>query len=1320
MSIAQTQKDREKITSRMDLVKLQELESNYRLQSIQEKQEAMSFAIANNIPTRKTLDDGTLVEIQKIVDGTPIYYSTFNVDAATSTRTNYMHNNGGLGLNIEGQSMTGYIWDGGLARASHQEYDGPGGNNRFSIGDNSSTLNFHAAHVTGTVIAYGAQAAAKGMAPRASAVGHDWNNDKAEATAQAANGMLLSNHSYGYAPRDQFGNPQLPAYYFGGYISESRDWDVIMYNAPYYLMVVAAGNDGNDNTANPSPLNGNSSYDKLTGHSVSKNNLVIANANDANINANGTLSSVSINSSSSEGPTDDLRIKPDLTGNGTGVYSSYESSNTAYNSITGTSMASPNVMGSLLLLQQYHNSLNNSYMRASTLKGLALHTADDAGSNGPDAVFGWGLMNTKKAAEAITGEGSNSFISELTLTSGQSYTIDVNASGLEDLKASISWTDVAGTATTAANSNTARLVNDLDIRVTKSGTTYNPWRLTSITANGKGDNSRDPYERVDVSNASGTYTITVTHKGSLSSGSQNYSLIVTGVAAQAQPCIASTPSGLNATGTGSTDASLGWNAVASASYGVRFRESGTTTWTNLTSASPSITINGLSPSTSYQAQVRSVCAGGSNSSYSSTITFSTTSVQYCASNGNSVADEYIGRVQFNTINQVSGAGAGGYTNYTSVSTAVSKGTSYNITVTPTWTGTVYSEGYAAWIDYNQDGDFDDAGEQVWTAAVTQNTPVSGSFSIPNSALNGATRMRVSMSYNAVPASCGSFSYGEVEDYTVNISSSTVDTTAPSAPSSLASSNLTETTVNLNWTASTDNVGVTSYEVRRGTTVLTTTAATNIQITGLVIGTNYSFNVRAKDAAGNISTASNSVSVTPTDQTAPSVPSGLNVSNITQNTASVSWNASSDNVGVASYDLYLNGSLLSNVSGTAANLTGLNAGTTYNVSVRAKDAAGNNSAQSSTSNFTTEAPVATGCTGAIALPYSEGFESGIGAWTQASGDDFDWTRRSGGTPSTGTGPSSATQGSFYMYVEASAPNNTSKTTYFNSPCFDLSSVSSANFGFKYHMNGAASMGALTVQASTNNGTSWTNVWTRSGSQNTAWQTATLDLSSYTGAALKLRFKGTTTNQWKGDIAVDDVTFSSASPSTAANLQITFDRYASETSWSLANSNGTTVASGSNYGSQAEGSVVNVPLSLPADCYVLTFNDTYGDGMCCAYGNGGYVLSSGGATLASGGSFTETQVNNFCVGGAVANSTLSTVTEIATPFLSIYPNPVKDGQLNIIAPRLDRIDYNIINLQGQVVLKGSTEKSVDVSLLKTGIYMIQIETYKETIVERFIVE
>src|SRR5690606_30406036 len=152
--------------------------------------------------------------------------------------------------------------------------------------------------------------------------------------------------------------------YIGAYTDESYEWDEVAYNSPYYLMVVSAGNDGN--VANPSPsTNG---YDKLTGNKVSKNNLVVANAEDAVIGANGVLTSVAINSSSSQSPADDLRIKQDNTRNGTGVYSTYETSNTAYGTISGTSMASPNIAGTLLLLQQHYKNINNRFMKAATLK----------------------------------------------------------------------------------------------------------------------------------------------------------------------------------------------------------------------------------------------------------------------------------------------------------------------------------------------------------------------------------------------------------------------------------------------------------------------------------------------------------------------------------------------------------------------------------------------------------------------------------------------------------------------------------------------------------------------------------------------------------------------------------------------------------------------------------------------------------------------------------------------------------------------------------------------------------------------------------------
>ncbi len=169
-------------------------------------------------------------------------------------------------------------------------------------------------------------------------------------------------------------------------------------------------------------------------------------------------------------------------------------------------------------------------MKAATLKGLALHTADDAGTAGPDAIFGWGLLNAKVAVEAIDNDATLSIISELDLTDGSSFSIDVVSDGTNDLIVSISWTDPAGTANGGTNSTTPALVNDLDIRVTQGASTYYPFRLTSITTNSNaGDNFVDPYEKIIISGASGSYTIDVTHKASLSGGNQNYSLIVTGI-----------------------------------------------------------------------------------------------------------------------------------------------------------------------------------------------------------------------------------------------------------------------------------------------------------------------------------------------------------------------------------------------------------------------------------------------------------------------------------------------------------------------------------------------------------------------------------------------------------------------------------------------------------------------------------------------------------------------------------------------------------------------------------------------------------------------
>lgn len=524
-AFAQTKQEAEKIKKSYDLTKLKSLSKKYEADYLREKQKALVMAQQKGWRVKYTDSNGSLYELMAVTkDGFPLYYKTDNSDAALSTRTNYLHNGGGLGLNLEGQGMTAHVWDGGLARVTHQEYDGAGGDDRYSVGDETTALNFHGAHVTGTIIASGVDPEAKGMAPQAKGVGYYWDNDLSEMTTAAANGMLLSNHSYGF-PLDQ-----VPSWIAGAYISASRGVDEIMYNSPYYLMVTSAGNSGNDNVSNTSPLDGEANYDKLTGMSTSKNNLVVANAQDATINGDGSLSFVSINAGSSEGPTDDLRIKPDITGNGTSLHSTFDTADNSYNRLTGTSMSSPNVCGSLLLIQQHYNNLYGSFMLGATLKALALHTADDNGITGPDAIWGWGLLNAKKIAETITDRGLFAEIKELELADGGTYTFTVKADGTNPLIASINWTDVPGTINGGtANDATAILVNDLDLRVSNTSDTFLPWKLTGVNTNEKADNVVDPYERVDVGVGSGEYTITVTHKGTLTNGSQKFSLVVTGI-----------------------------------------------------------------------------------------------------------------------------------------------------------------------------------------------------------------------------------------------------------------------------------------------------------------------------------------------------------------------------------------------------------------------------------------------------------------------------------------------------------------------------------------------------------------------------------------------------------------------------------------------------------------------------------------------------------------------------------------------------------------------------------------------------------------------
>ncbi|NUR84848.1 MAG: chitinase [Nonomuraea sp.] len=185
-----------------------------------------------------------------------------------------------------------------------------------------------------------------------------------------------------------------------------------------------------------------------------------------------------------------------------------------------------------------------------------------------------------------------------------------------------------------------------------------------------------------------------------------------------------------------------------------------------------------------------------------------------------------------------------------------------------------------------------------------------------------------------------------------------DQTAPSVPGNLRSTGVTDNSVALAWNASTDNVGVSGYEVYRGTTLVTTVTGTTYTDTGLTANTAYSYTVRARDAAGNRSAASNQVNATTTgggdgsDKTPPSVPANLRSTGTSNSSVSLAWDASTDNVGVTGYEVYRGSTLVTTATGTSYTDTGLSANTTYTYNVRARDAAGNRSAASASVSATT--------------------------------------------------------------------------------------------------------------------------------------------------------------------------------------------------------------------------------------------------------------------------------------------------------------------------------------------------------------------------------
>jgi hypothetical protein len=513
---------------------LEHLSDSLRLDFERTYQRSLDQAAGMGLKTDFITSEGVRFSLQRIENGLPFYLRTFNQGGAITTATDKLYAGGEKRLSLSGRALTAGVWDGGMVYHTHPEFDGRVVN--VNIG---SEFDDHATHVAGIIAAGGIDAKARGMAYRAGIRGYYWHNDLSEMAGEASKGMLISNHSYGislgWTWRDGEWEWMGPSnadedYRFGFYSQTSRAIDQVAFNAPHYLIVWAAGNDRSDVGDGSKPRDG--PYDTVGPEGVAKNVLTVGAVNGI---AKGYAKPIDVTRTafSSWGPTDDGRVKPDLVTKGSQVYSTDVDG--GYSTKSGTSMASPMAAGSLLLIQElYHSLSGGDYLRAASLKGLAIHTTNQAGySPGPDYEYGWGLLDVGKMADFLIGQDDENLVFvEDTLWGNQTFTYEFFADGLSPVVATISWTDPAGTPVSQQlNPEDPMLVNDLDMRIFfHDSTEFKPWILNPAIPSlmpSTGDNFRDNVEKIFVDKPKeGQYTLVISHKNTLRNGHQAFSLFL--------------------------------------------------------------------------------------------------------------------------------------------------------------------------------------------------------------------------------------------------------------------------------------------------------------------------------------------------------------------------------------------------------------------------------------------------------------------------------------------------------------------------------------------------------------------------------------------------------------------------------------------------------------------------------------------------------------------------------------------------------------------------------------------------------------------------
>ncbi len=514
----------------------------YKKRDAEEQANVAAYARSHNIPIHGEDEKGPYILHWNRENNTAFKIRPLNDEAAIVSRVDRVRgdsiNGAGAIYGLTGDGYRAYIFELGGPDTNHEAFyvtpGDSGSGSRIFHSYYPDDYDLHAAHVTGTIGAgFGADNGnACGMAPEcelANRYVHNYSYAVANGASSSipGTGGIVANNSYG--------DIATQGSYYGG---TSQDYDNTMYGLSYWLLFSAAGNG-----------NGTALFDKL--FNVSKNGMNVAACDEALTDGYFDMSKIVRRVTSGMGPCDDGRIKPDITANGTNLRSVGSGTN-GYATLSGTSMASPSAAGSSILIQELHADLNSGHIMISgLLRGLICHTATDIpriydpnsgkmiGQTGPDFAFGWGLFDTLTACDKVKADSDdpdNLHLTEATITNGTQNSYTFTWDGSSPLRATIAWTDPAGTFKLNGDT-TPVLVNDLDLRlVAPNGTTNSPYAwnrsdpdypdVPAITA----DNDRDNIEQVYIAapSATGVWTVVISHKGTLTDGLQQYGLILDG------------------------------------------------------------------------------------------------------------------------------------------------------------------------------------------------------------------------------------------------------------------------------------------------------------------------------------------------------------------------------------------------------------------------------------------------------------------------------------------------------------------------------------------------------------------------------------------------------------------------------------------------------------------------------------------------------------------------------------------------------------------------------------------------------------------------